>query len=236
MALPELDVARVQRWCAARVPEHARHPVRVECQVAPRHLTIVERRAPWREDYGPEWASFPIARLGYTVVGKSWTLYWRDRNLRSTTCSHRRTASTTCSTRSTATPPASLGLISKRPPADSSSPLRAAATPQALAADVEDLDWDEHSIWGSFPSEGIAAGDLMIHHGDLPLSGECPSCRGGATTRLCLHMASNRASLPRRPGTHPAASRGLPRRAGDPHHRPGRSHPQAQESIWSRLA
>jgi hypothetical protein len=53
MALPELDIARVQRWCAARVPEHARHQVRVECQVAPRHLTIVERRAPWREDSGP---------------------------------------------------------------------------------------------------------------------------------------------------------------------------------------
>jgi hypothetical protein len=34
MALPELDVAGVQRWCAARVPEHARHQVRVECEVA----------------------------------------------------------------------------------------------------------------------------------------------------------------------------------------------------------
>jgi hypothetical protein len=43
---------------------------------------------------------------------------------------------------------------------------------------------------GSLPSEGIAAGDLMIHHGDLPLSGECPSCRGGGTTRLCAHMAA----------------------------------------------
>ena len=66
MALPELDVARVQRWCAARVPEHARHQVRIECEVAPRHLTIVERRAPWREDFGPEWTAFPIARLRYT--------------------------------------------------------------------------------------------------------------------------------------------------------------------------
>ena len=45
MALPELDVARVQRWCAGRVPEHALHQVRVECEVAPRHLTIIERRA-----------------------------------------------------------------------------------------------------------------------------------------------------------------------------------------------
>jgi hypothetical protein len=82
MALPELDVARVQRWCAARVPEHARHQVRVECQVAPRQLTIIERRAPWRGDVGPEWTSFPIARLRYTVADNSWTLYWRDRNLR----------------------------------------------------------------------------------------------------------------------------------------------------------
>ncbi len=82
MALPELDVAGVQRWCAARVPEHARHEVRVECQVAPRHLTIVERRAPWREDFGPEWTSFPVARLRHTAADKSWTLYWRDRNLR----------------------------------------------------------------------------------------------------------------------------------------------------------
>ena len=82
MALPELDVARVQRWCAARVPERARHQVRVECEVAPRHLTIVERRAPWREDFGPEWSTFPIACLRYTAADKSWTLYWRDRKPR----------------------------------------------------------------------------------------------------------------------------------------------------------
>src|SRR3954462_10293921 len=82
MALPELDVAQVQRWCAARVPEHARHQVRVECEVTPRHLTIVERRVPWREEVGPDWTSLPIARLRYTAVDKSWTLYWRDRNLR----------------------------------------------------------------------------------------------------------------------------------------------------------
>ncbi len=82
MAPPELDIARVQRWCAARVPEHARHQVRVECETAPRHLTIIERRAPWREDLGPEWTSFPIARLRYTATSMSWTLYWRDRHLR----------------------------------------------------------------------------------------------------------------------------------------------------------
>jgi DUF3024 family protein len=82
VVLPELDLARVRRWCAARVPEHARHQVRIECDVAPRHVTVVERRAPWREDLGPDWTSFPIARLRYTVGDRSWTLYWRDRNLR----------------------------------------------------------------------------------------------------------------------------------------------------------
>lgn len=78
--LPELDIARVQRYCAARVPEHARHQVSVECEVAPRHLTIVERRVPFRDDLGSEWTRFPIARLHYT--SRRWSLYWRDRNLR----------------------------------------------------------------------------------------------------------------------------------------------------------
>jgi hypothetical protein len=81
VALPELDVARVQRWWGVGVPRHARRQVRVECEVATRHHTIVERRAPWREDFGPEWTSSRIARLRYTAVDKSWTLYWRDRNL-----------------------------------------------------------------------------------------------------------------------------------------------------------
>ena len=82
VALPELDVARVQRWCAKRVPEPARSQVRVECEIAPRHLTIVERRAPWRADQGPEWTTLPVARLRYTMADRAWTLYWRDRNSR----------------------------------------------------------------------------------------------------------------------------------------------------------
>jgi Protein of unknown function (DUF3024) len=82
LAVPELDVARVRRWCAARVPEHALHQVRVECDNALRHLTIVERRAPWRVDLGPDWTALPVARLRYTATDRMWTLYWRDRNLR----------------------------------------------------------------------------------------------------------------------------------------------------------
>jgi hypothetical protein len=66
--LPQLDVARVQRWCANQVPEHIRSEIRVECDVAPRHLTICECRPLWREDLGPDWTRFPIARLHYTRI------------------------------------------------------------------------------------------------------------------------------------------------------------------------
>ena len=80
--LPETDVARVHRWCRDRVPEHVRDEVRIEVDVAARHLTIVECRPPWRADMGAEWTRFPIARLRYTKATGVWSLYWRDRNLR----------------------------------------------------------------------------------------------------------------------------------------------------------
>jgi hypothetical protein len=80
--LPETDVARVQRWCRVRIPEHVRDKVRVEVDVAERHLTIVECRPPWREDFGPGWTRFPIARLRYVKASGLRSLYWRDRNLR----------------------------------------------------------------------------------------------------------------------------------------------------------
>ena len=76
--LPDFDMARVQRWCANQVPEHIRNEIRVECDIAPRHLTICECRPPWREDSGPDWTRFPIARLTTGL----WTLYWPDHNLK----------------------------------------------------------------------------------------------------------------------------------------------------------
>jgi len=57
--------------------------------------------------------------------------------------------------------------------------LERAATPaglargRELAGQVEDLDWDEYSVWGCLPGEGIAAGELLLHHGERPLAGEC---------------------------------------------------------------
>ena len=45
-------------------------------------VTIVERRAPWRPDFGPEWTTGPVARLRYVHKYRHWTLLWRDRNER----------------------------------------------------------------------------------------------------------------------------------------------------------
>lgn len=64
------------------MPEHARDKVRVEADVADRHVTIVECHPPWREDLGPAWTRFPIARLRFTKTTGTWSLLWRDRNLR----------------------------------------------------------------------------------------------------------------------------------------------------------
>jgi hypothetical protein len=73
--------------------------------------------------------------------------------------------------------------------------LQTATTPEVLArgrelaASVEDLDWDEYSIRGGLPGEGIDAGNLMIHHSDLPLCGECP-CPHDKGNGLCAHLAA----------------------------------------------
>jgi hypothetical protein len=81
--LPEMDVARVQRWCRTRVPEHVRDQIRVEVDVAERHLTIMECRPPWQEEEpGSEWSRFPIARIRFTKTTGLWELLWRDRHLR----------------------------------------------------------------------------------------------------------------------------------------------------------
>ena len=64
------------------MPERVRDEVRVEVDVADRHLTIVECRPPLRADMGAEWTRFPIARLRYVKTTGRWSLFWRDRNLR----------------------------------------------------------------------------------------------------------------------------------------------------------
>ena len=76
LMLRESDVARVRELCEARVPPSARDEVRVELEQERQAVTIVERRPPWREDFGPEWSRLPIARLRYVASKRLWTLYY----------------------------------------------------------------------------------------------------------------------------------------------------------------
>ena len=80
--VPELDVHRVLRWAGGHNhPEHL-HELRLEIDVAPTSITIMECRPPWEPDtIDTDWTRFPIARLRYVASKKHWTLYWRDRNL-----------------------------------------------------------------------------------------------------------------------------------------------------------
>ena len=76
--IPDLDLARVQRWIDARnaeIPERARDQIRYEIDVADRTITVLECRPPRRPGGSTEWTRFPICRFRYTKVRKQWSLY-----------------------------------------------------------------------------------------------------------------------------------------------------------------
>ncbi len=75
--LPELDVTLVRDFCAQRVPTEAADELRIELVEGRGSLTIVERRAPWRADLGPDWSSLDVARLRYAADTGHWTLFGR---------------------------------------------------------------------------------------------------------------------------------------------------------------
>jgi Protein of unknown function (DUF3024) len=75
---PDTDIARVRRYCQRRVPPHAHRQVRLETVVRGSAITIIERRAPWRDDIGPEWSRLKVAQLRYDHG--VWALYWANRN------------------------------------------------------------------------------------------------------------------------------------------------------------
>jgi len=81
-SLPALDVAAARHFCEQRIPPHALHQVRLELEEAPGAITIVERRAPWRKDVGPDWTHGPVAHIRHSHQSGLWTLYCRDRHQR----------------------------------------------------------------------------------------------------------------------------------------------------------
>ncbi|HUG29207.1 MAG TPA: DUF3024 domain-containing protein [Candidatus Limnocylindria bacterium] len=81
-AVPDLDIARIRRYCDGKVPAHLRDKIRIEFDVRGRSVTILECRPPWTPAIGPEWTRMPIARLRFLAGRGVWLLDWSDRNSR----------------------------------------------------------------------------------------------------------------------------------------------------------
>jgi hypothetical protein len=78
--VPEIDIERVRRWAATRVPVRLQDKIRIEVDISERAITILECHPPWRPEAGPEWSRLHVARLRYTKKRNEWSLYWSDRN------------------------------------------------------------------------------------------------------------------------------------------------------------
>lgn len=78
--LPEAAIQVVRRWAQDRTPEAFRDRTRVEVEVHPRGLTIVECSLMPAMDGEMEWLRVPSARLSYSSGSRKWTLYCFDSN------------------------------------------------------------------------------------------------------------------------------------------------------------
>ena len=78
-APPETDVARIRKYCRARVPTSFRDQIRVEAAVRGSSVSIYECRPPWHPDL-TEWSKVRVAQLRYNAETHHWSLYWADRN------------------------------------------------------------------------------------------------------------------------------------------------------------
>lgn len=72
--VPEIDVERVRRWAAVRVPVTVQDQLRLEVDVDRLSITVMECRAPWA-DWMTDWTRKPVARFRYTKSRNQWTLY-----------------------------------------------------------------------------------------------------------------------------------------------------------------
>lgn len=75
----DLNVAKVERFCDRKVPDHVRDQLRWEVETRGRSITIYERRVPWRGAPDEPWTKREMAQFRCDAVGM-WTLYWANRN------------------------------------------------------------------------------------------------------------------------------------------------------------
>ncbi len=79
--LPHDELARIEAYCERRPGELADR-LRVEARARGRSVTIVQARAPWRDEDRPTWREVPVAQLRFEPALDEWTLYWSDRDAR----------------------------------------------------------------------------------------------------------------------------------------------------------
>jgi hypothetical protein len=70
----------VEAFCASRVPEELRDAIKIECMRRGKAITIVERRPPWKPDFGPEWSETKVAQLRLDDSAGTWSLHCSDSN------------------------------------------------------------------------------------------------------------------------------------------------------------
>jgi hypothetical protein len=75
---PDLDLVRIRRYVANRVPVESQGELRLEVGVRGGNVTVFELRPPWRDAVGPDWSRRPVVRLRHTGNGY-WLLLWPDR-------------------------------------------------------------------------------------------------------------------------------------------------------------
>ena len=78
--VPPLDLARIRRFAETHMAPSVRDQVRLEVEVGRSTVTLVEMRAPWRREYGPDWTRTAIASLRYSQKNGGWSLFWMDSN------------------------------------------------------------------------------------------------------------------------------------------------------------
>ena len=79
VAVPDLAVAKLRRFCESRVPAHLRDEVRLEVDVRGNSMTIADCRPLWLGAPG-EWTRMKIAQIRYEPETGLWRLYCADRN------------------------------------------------------------------------------------------------------------------------------------------------------------
>ena len=79
-AVPDLDLARIRKFCDDESPEEFRCEMRVEADVRGKSVTVLECRPPW--DGVGDWTRQPLAQMRFDPESALWTLYWADRNSR----------------------------------------------------------------------------------------------------------------------------------------------------------